>query len=308
MFKAVLLLCASLLIGNVSAQEIIVIKSPYNATHAGHAAFYKLIAHANQDQKKYNFVLQLKPGAQGVIALHDMDKTPNESIAIIAAAFIENYLTKQINKDDYVPITALGDACWFLVSKVGDERTGIASLEQTTDELFIGGVGIGTAIHLLSFEIADKIKRPIEFISFKSAAEGNLLLVGDNKINMGLMPLHEYENLKAKNPKLKLLALHCDVRHPQAPDVKTTREQGIVSPPVFNTVVASVRMDPAKRKEIAAILDKAFLEIGQDEILDLSQFNPPIFNKVTVEDYHKAKTTMMESALKKRSSEIEKSR
>jgi tripartite-type tricarboxylate transporter receptor subunit TctC len=308
MFKAVLILCAYLLIGTASAQETIVIKSPYNATHAGHAAFYKIIAEANSAQKKYNFVLQLKPGAQGVVALRDLDKSPNDSLAIIAAAFIENYLTNQINKDSYVPITALGDACWFLVSKVGDETLGIDSLADTTDELVISGVGIGTAIHLLSFEISAKIKRPIEFIAFKSAAEGNILLVGDHKINLGLMPLQEYENLKSKNRNLKLLALHCDVRHRQAPNIKTTREQGIVSPPVFNTVVASVNMNPDKRTELADILDKALLAIGKDEILDLSQFNPPIFNNIGVEAYHKSKTDMMESALKKHSSEIEKSR
>lgn len=307
MFKAVLL-SLGLLFSNASAQETIVIKSPYNATHAGHAAIYKLIAQANQDQKKYNFVLQLKPGAQGVVALHDMDKTPRDSIAIIAAAFVENYLTKQINRNDYIPITALGDACWFLVSKVGDEGSGIASLSKVTDELIIGGVGIGTAIHLLSLEISTNINRPIEFIAFKSAAESNILLVGDHKINLGLMPMNEYENLKSKNPNLKLLALHCNTRHKQAPNVKTTREQGIVSPPVFNTIVASVKMDPVKRQELAAILDKAFLEIGRDEILDLSQFDPPIFNNVKVEDYHKTKITMMESALKVHNAEIERSR
>lgn len=307
MFRA-LLLASVLLFGSANAEDTIVIKSPYNATHAGHAAFYKIIAEANAQQNKYNFVLQLKPGAQGVVALRDLDKTPNNSLSIIAAAFVENYLTNQINRDSYVPITALGDACWFLVSKVGDEQRGIDSLANTTEELVISGVGIGTAIHLLSFEIAAKIKRPIEFIAFKSAAEGNILLVGDHKINLGLMPLTEYQNLKSKNPNLKLLALHCDIRHTQAPNIKTTREQGITSPLVFNTVVASVNMNPDKRKELADILDKALLAVGKDEILDLSQFNPPIFNNIGVDIYHKSKINMMESALKKHNSAIEKTR
>jgi hypothetical protein len=46
--------------------EVITIKSPYGAQHAGHAALYKIMEKANTAQTQYNFMLELKPGGNGV--------------------------------------------------------------------------------------------------------------------------------------------------------------------------------------------------------------------------------------------------
>jgi hypothetical protein len=50
--------------------EVITIKSPYGAQHAGHAALYKIMEKANTAQTQYNFMLELKPGGNGVLALN----------------------------------------------------------------------------------------------------------------------------------------------------------------------------------------------------------------------------------------------
>jgi tripartite-type tricarboxylate transporter receptor subunit TctC len=58
------------------AQEVITVYSPYSAGHGGNVAFQKVLQRANVEQKKYVFVMELKPGAQGVIALTTMNEYP----------------------------------------------------------------------------------------------------------------------------------------------------------------------------------------------------------------------------------------
>lgn len=292
----------------VQAQQVITLKSPYNAQHAGHAAIYKIFEQANSSQNKYTFVLELKPGGQGVVALKDMDKTPTTALGLITAPYVQNTVDGTLNEADYVPVTSLGDACWFIVSNVGDEKVGIKSLLSASPDLVGSIVGIGSATHLTLMEISDKLKRRYRYASFKSAAEGNVLMAGNNGINFGIAPNSEFLNLKSVNPNMQRLAMHCDRRHPQAPHVATTHQQGLDAPYAFNTVLASVHMPPDRRQEIKTILDNAMLAIGQDQILAISDFNPPVFRNITVEEFHKQKMASMKRALAKHRAEIEANR
>lgn len=285
--------------------EVITIKSPVGAQHAGHAALYKIMAKANSSQKKYTFLLELKPGGQGTVALKDMARTPATSLTLIYAAYVQNIIDNKIRDEDYVPVAALGDACWIVVSNLGNEKQGIKSLASVSTPLVYGGVGIGTASHLLSIEISDQIDRPVRYVSFKSAAEANIVLTGENGVHIGLMSQTESANLKTQNPKLQRLAVHCDHRLPLAPGVPTLKEQGIVSPTVFNTILASVDMPPAKLQEIKNILNKSIVAVGKEKILALSDFIPPNFKNQSVEDYHKEKLRVMKRALIKHQDAIE---
>jgi hypothetical protein len=285
--------------------EVITLKSPYNAQHAGHAAIYKIFDQANSGQKKYTFVLELKPGGQGVVALKDMDKTPATALGLITAPYVQNTIDGTLNEADYVPVTSLGDACWFIISNVGNEQSGIKSLLSASPDLVGSIVGIGSATHLTLMEIGDKLNRRYRYVSFKSAAEGNVLMAGNNGVNFGIAPNTEFINLKSVNPNMQRLAMHCERRHPQAPHVATTRQQGIDAPYVFNTVLASVNMPAERRQEIKSILDNAILAVGQDQILTISDFNPPVFRQLSVEEYHKQKITAMKRALTKHRAEIE---
>jgi tripartite-type tricarboxylate transporter receptor subunit TctC len=285
--------------------QVITLKSPYNAQHAGHSAIYKIFEHANSSQKKYTFMLELKPGGQGTIALKDMDRTPATALGLIAAPYVQNTIDGVLNEADYVPVTSLGDACWFIISNVGDEKEGVKSLLSASPDLVGSVVGIGSATHLAMIEISDKLNRPYRYVNFKSAAEGNVLLAGNNGVNFGIAPNAEFLNLKNINPSMQRLAMHCERRHPQAPHVATTRQQGIDAPYVFNTVLASVNMPVERRQEIKTILDNAILAIGQDQILAISDFNPPVFRQLNVEEYQKQKMVAMKRALTKHRSKIE---
>ena len=100
---------------SVSAREIITVYSPYSPSHAGTTATRKVFDVANAAQHKYQFILEFKAGAQGVLALKEIEENPANKLAIIFAAFVDNVEKKLINESDYVPVHALGDACWAVV-------------------------------------------------------------------------------------------------------------------------------------------------------------------------------------------------
>ena len=288
--------------------EVITIKSPYGAQHAGHAALYKIMEKANTAQTQYDFILELKPGANGVLALKDMDRAPATSLGLIHAGYVQNTMDNLLNETDYVPVMALGDACWFVASNQGNEQQGLRSLHGNRLDLVMGGVGIGTAAHLTSMEIAEKINHPIRFVSFKSGAEANIVMAGENGVHVSMMSSNEFTNLKTRNPRLQRLAVHCERRLPEAPGVATTKQQGITAPYVFNTIVANVHMPAAKLQEIKVILNNAVVAVGQEQILAMSDFNPPNFRNQSVDDYHKEKVRVMKAALTRHRAAIEAAR
>lgn len=288
-----------------SATETITIKSPYAANHVGHAALYKVFDQANKNQTKYTFILELKPGDQGVVALKSMDQTPNSSLALIAAPYAENVVRGKISESDYTAVSSLGNACWFLTSTIGDEQRGLASLASTKTEIIGGAPGIGSATHLTMLEIAEKIQKPIRYVSFKSAAEANVLIAGNNQVNFGIMAYNELQNLKTINPNLKPLAIHCTHRNPALPTVATTKEQGINAPYVFNTIMASKNMPDAKKQELGFILNQAMLDLGQEQILKISDFLPPIFYRQSAQQFHAENVAKLKQSLAKHKSAIE---
>jgi tripartite-type tricarboxylate transporter receptor subunit TctC len=286
------------------AQEIIQIKSPYPANHSGHAAVHRMIQKVNELQNKFTLVLELKPGGQGVIALKSMDQTPLNAISIIHAPFVENSLSGKIEESDYVPISSLGSACWFLISKVGNEAEGLASLTKHPGDVVIGAPGIGSATHLTVLAIAEKINRPIRYVSFKSAAEANLLIAGDHDVNFGIAALNEMQNLQRVNSNIKPLAAHCSHRHAKLPTVRTTAEQGIDAPFVFNTFVASKNMPAERRQQLATLLDRAMRELGEDTIMQLSDFSPPMFRNQSAQQFHSAQVATLKRMLAKHKNDI----
>lgn len=289
-----------------SAVEVINIVSPYTASHKGHAAIYKILEKANASQKQYNFVLELKPGGAGVLALKSVDRAPATTIGLIHPSFVQNSIDGAIQEENYVPISSLGDACWFIVAKLGDEHRGIKSLAGTNQRLVFGGVGIGSASHLTALELGTVIKKEVEFVPFQSAADAGILLVGNNEVNLNMMPMNEFEALVTKNSSLKRLAIHCPRRHLDAKWVATTREQGIVSPYIFNTFVVNKEMLLAKQKELGAILDQAMISVGTATILDISGFYPPVFDKVPVGKYHSERVLLLKDTIGRYQSEISK--
>ncbi len=280
------------------AVETISIISPYSASHSGTPAMFRIINQANSQQKDYNFILEFRPGGEQIIAVNSLKEQPNNRLAVIAPKFVEHVRAGRLNRHDYVPIHALGDACWALIANVGNRPQGVASLRGVR-ELTVGGVGLGNAAHITALELAQRYDFPVRYIPFKSNFDALVLLISDQSINMVLERVNSYLQYREKNPRVTVLGMSCPRRHPDLPDVPTLAEQGMPAPYVFNITVAHALMPATKRRVLASILDTATKTVGAQEIFKLSDMTPPVFDQQTVEDYYRIRFEYMDRMLQK---------
>lgn len=265
------------------ASEILRIQSPYTATHSGTPAMLRIIDVANSMQKEFTFVLEFRPGGNQTIAVRQMDQDPQNNLVIVAASFVENTEQGVLTASNYTPIWSLGDACWLVMSTAA--RSSSVFGLQDNKELTVGTVGFGNATHLTALQIGKKYNQTVRLIPFKSNNDAVINMVGNNGVTFGIDTPATFENLKSKNLQLKVLAVSCSKRLPEYPDVPTLAEQGIVAPSVINIVVANVQMTQSRQQRIARILEQATDQIGEKEILRLSGFIPPQFNKISAQDH-----------------------
>lgn len=294
------LLLALSLFGTVSAfaAETISVQNPYGPSHSATPAQLRIFKEANTMQNDFEFVLEYKPGGQQVIAVKTMDASPENRLAIIAPAYAENTAGGKLNRSDYVPVHALGDACWAVISNKGNESAGVASLKGETN-VVVGGVGIGNAAHLTSLLVGEKHGFKVKYVVFKSNNEAVVNMTGNNGVNFAIDAIESYEAFKTQNPNLQLLGASCPKRLSGAPNIKTLKEQGIDAPYIFNITVANKAMPESKRQRIAAILTEATKRVGQEEILKISGMSPPQFRGVSTEQFYATSLQSLDGLLAK---------
>jgi hypothetical protein len=266
---ALLVLCSSAFAG-----ETIKIYSPYSPAHSATPALFRVIDEANSIQSTYKFAVEFKPGGNQIIAVKSLDQN---SLAIIAPAYVENIESGKLIETDYVPIHAFGDACWAVITN--------KSLSGQS-EFVVGGVGFGNASHLTALALGEKYKFDVLYIVFKSNNDALINMAGNNGIEFAIDKYESYAALKTKNSKMQMIAASCPSRLPQEPKIKTLKELGIDAPYIFNITVALRSMPERKRKEIATILNTATQNIGEREIFNLSAMKPPQFEGITIEDFY----------------------
>lgn len=300
-----LLAIAFLGIGFMShAAETITLVNPYGPGHSASPATLRILKEANDSQNEFEFVVDYKPGGNQVIAVKQMDQSPDNRLAIIAPSFVENALSGKLNRSDYVPVHALGDACWAVISNKGNEAGGVASL-RSEQEVVVGGVGIGNATHLTALQVASKFGFRVKYIVFKSNNDALVNMTGNNGVNFVIDRIESYESFKTKNPNLQILAASCPKRLTAAPNVKTLKEQGIDAPYIFNITIANKAMPMAKRERISKILNDATAKVGEAEITQLSGMSPPLFSKISTDKFYTTSIATVETMLSKFNSQID---
>lgn len=268
--------------------ETIKIYSPYSASHSGTPALLRLIDQANSSQQIYKFVLEFKPGGNQIIAVKSIE--PETSLAVIAPAFVDNVSTGKLDITDYVPIWALGDACWAVIT-----NKPLAGAKEFT----VGGVGIGNASHLTALSLGEKYNFKVRYILFKSNNDALINMVGNNGVELVIDRYDSYQNLRSKNSNLKMVAASCPTRLPQEPKIKTLVEQGISAPYIFNIIIAHKSMPLARQRAISNILTVSAANIGDKEFYNLSAMRPPQFNGIELTDYYQKSISQVSNLQKK---------
>ena len=295
--KQFFIILAMLISLSAFATENIKIFSPYSPGHSATPAMLKIVDEANSSQNIYKFSLEFRPGGNQMIAVRALDNS--NSLAIIAPAFVENVVSGQINEKDYVPVYALGDACWAVVTN--------KSLKGQR-EFVVGGVGYGNAAHLTDLALGEKHKFSVRYIVFKSNNDSLVNMAGDNGIEFVIDRYEGYENLRSKNPKMIMIAASCPNRLPQASGIPTLKEMGIDAPYIFNIIIAHKDMPKGRQMAIAKILEAATDRIGDAEIYKLSAVRPPQFDRVSAEQFYNKSVSTVKTLQNKYKTQIEQSK
>lgn len=277
-----------LLVTPVYAKEIVKIASPYSAGSTGNVALQRVIEKANTLQNKYNLVLDIRPGGQGLVAVRTVSESSQNRLALINASYVELLENNLIQENDYIPIHAVGDACWVVASLNGNESQGVTSLRGTGD-IMVGTIGAGNATHLTALAIAEKTGNSVTLVPFKSNKDALFNMAGNNGVNFVIERWENIENLKSVNPKIKVLGVSCNARLSAIPNVKTLREQGIDAPGVFMILVSSSAMPVGKQRELGALLDQATRDIGLATMVNISDMYSPVFTNESTAQFYKTR-------------------
>jgi tripartite-type tricarboxylate transporter receptor subunit TctC len=295
--KQFLIILAMLISLPTFATENIKIFSPYSPGHSATPAMLKIIDEANSSQNIYKFSLEFRPGGNQMIAVRALDNS--NSLAIIAPAFVENVASGQLNEKDYVPVYALGDACWAVITNkpLKDQR-----------EFVVGGVGYGNAAHLTALALGEKYKFDVRYIVFKSNNDALVNMAGDNGIEFVIDRFESYMALQTKNVKMNMIAASCPNRLPQTPSIPTLKEMGVDAPYIFNIIIAHKDMPRGRQVAVAKILESATDKLGAEEIYKLSAVRPSQFDKTSAEDFYKKSVSTVRSLQSKYKIQIEQSK
>lgn len=293
----------------VAAKETITVQLGMSASQPNTATYIRTFEEANKMQNKYEFISEIKPGANGALALRTMDASPLNRLSTIAPAFVENSKSGLINEADYVPVSSQGDACWAIITNVGDTKQGVKSLAGQK-EIIVGGTGFGNASHLTAIILSEKYGFKVRYVVYKSNFDGLIGMVGDNGPNFVIERVQNYKTFVEKNPKLQILGVNCPKRSPLMPQVKTLREQGFETPTIFFFIVANVKMPAEKRKELSEILEAAQKKVGQDYLMESADLFAPQFNNppVTVDEFFVKRTSYMHYLTNKYKNQIDEAR
>lgn len=303
------IMCGLLLSSAQAKQETITVVIGAGPSQSNVPLIQKTLEEANKIQDKYTFVPEFKPGAQGVIAVRFMDQNPMNRISGIAPSFVENIKAGHLKEEDYVPVFAQGDACWAVVTNVGDTKRGLSSLADLRGkEIVVGGTGFGNAAHLTSLILAERYGFKVKYVVFKSNYDGLINMVGNNGVNMVLERVVNYQQFKEKQPKLQILGINCGQRVDDMPEVRTIKEQGLSTPTIFMMNIANKAMPAERRKEIGDILNRAQASIGKKTMIGMADLLAPQFEGITTEDFFRTRVSIMKTLTTKYAKEIEASK
>lgn len=307
--KQLLQLALGLLLATAAvAKETISIVFPFAPTHGITPVFYPMVEEANRLQNRYHFVFEPKPGGVGIIALNHMAAGPASRVAVITPEFVENAMEGKIKESNYQHVMGMGDMCMAVFNKHGNESQGFASL-RGTGEMILGSPGWGNAAHLVGLEIGEKFGLAVRKVIFRSNNEALLNLAQDGGVTQVFNRIDAFDELKSKaKVQARILGVSCRQRIGSLPHVKTLREQGITAPNPWVIITSSQDMPGQVRSDIADILNRALMIIGEQRVWELSSLQPLVFSGTDVNEYYQQRAAIQRNLLRKYRSAIDTDR
>jgi hypothetical protein len=272
--------------GQVFAKETIIISNPLSHTHSGTAHIVAMMNQANRMQDRYNFVQEFRVGGFESISLRHILTAPNRYLAMITNTTAEAVDRGFVKMENYVPVFSQGDSCWVVIALTGPATSDLSAI-RNLNEIVVGTPAMGGATHLAALEIGQKYNVPVKLVLFNSNFDALVNLAANNGVTFAIERVANFNQYKAKNPNMQVLAAQCPVRHPDLPNIKTLSEYGINTPLIWQQLVASRDMDPQRRRDLANIITQAELALGRDKIFEVSDQIPPVFTGKSTEQHYR---------------------
>lgn len=168
--KKLLALILFALAGTAFAQQQVPSTWAFNIANIQGSYYRALLDQANQDQKKYQFVPEHKPGAGGAIgAGHVLGQERLALLGTAAAYFVRPYLYKDTpyNFDQFRPVHVMANSPAALVTK---DKNLADIIKQ--DRITIGTAGAGSLTHLMALKLKEQLPgKDIVVVAYKSSTE-----------------------------------------------------------------------------------------------------------------------------------------
>jgi tripartite-type tricarboxylate transporter receptor subunit TctC len=287
----IFLFCASV----AMAVEKIVILNPQGPSHSGTAQLIRVVDMANSLQNKYQFFIEFKVGGFESIALKQLLIDEQRYISTMTNASAEALDRKFIDLKNYSVIFSQGDSCWAVIALTGSTSQNLDSLKHLK-ELVVGGPAIGGATHITALELGQKYNIPVKYVVFRSNFDALVNMASNNGVNFIIERVKNFSQFEEKNSNMKILAMSCPTRNPKHSQIPTLLEQGISSPFIWQQIVAGKNMDSRRRQELADIFAKATLAVGRQEILEISDQIPPIFNNIDSNTHYRDSWNLLQNS------------
>jgi tripartite-type tricarboxylate transporter receptor subunit TctC len=209
---------------------------------------------ANQDQNKYNFILDIKPGAAGAIgAAHTTSLVDSGQLAVLSTtdAFLIRpiLVAKNTNykTEDFQPVLLQVSTPMSLVGKPDTNLETILKKPKAS----IGSVGLGTGTHVMGEQIRQRAADMV-IVPFKDPPESVKEVISGN------MDL-SWENLPLAidNPRLQIYGITGKTHVPGIKNLADLGFPSMASLDIGSFIVAPKKMNPKQFAEIQNILINA---------------------------------------------------
>ena len=192
---------------------------------------------------KQPFVVEVKPGANGMIGTREVAKAPADGYTLLftyaAAQVINQSLYPNAGYDgakDFAAVAQIGSGGNFLVVApdfpARNLQEFIAEMrKRPVGSASYGTWGVGSGGHLSMEMILQQTGLKMQHVPYKSAAESNVETMA-GRLQAGFSAAPPAVPL-VKAGKLRALAISGPSRDPALPDVPTMTEQGVPFPNAF---------------------------------------------------------------------------
>lgn len=287
------------MITSVQAQETIEWVHAHGAASAATPGYVAVVEAANRLQNKYVFLNVFKPGGNGIVATNYVDEAPATRITSTTGAVADGFVTGRIDINKYSAVQGLWDVCWAAGSVLDLSRS-------RTQSVMAAASSAGSLAHYIALGLADRYGFALTMVYFKSNTEGFLNMAANNGVTLAADRARTIQDFASKNNQIKLLGLHCPVRHPAYPNIPTFAELGIDLPPASVTVIANTAMNTQRMQEIEQIFAAALKTVGNERLWEIGDLRSPVFANISPSQYHARHMSTLRAAQAKFAKELSK--